>query len=469
MNRNKEKSTGRQVVVCLFWLALWQLGAMAVSNELLLPSPVATVNALVGLFASTEFYMNVGWTLFRCLISMALAFCLGLLMAWLSHRNKAVRELISLPVWFFKAVPVMAIIIYVILIASADWVAIIVCFLMCFPIAYTNILSGLDSIPKELVELSQVYDLTRWQQIRYISMPAIASHIDAAIELIAGLSWKAVVTAEVLSIPKYSLGYEMINAKYYLETPTLFAYICVIVALSLLVEKVINVILKKSHSRGYSGTKMKFNGRTVAAGKAPEIRIAGLKKAYEDKAVLEDVNLTFEAAKPSVISAPSGYGKTTLARIIAGLEKADFGSISADTNMTISYLFQEDRLVPWLNVYDNMVLGMAARQTSPNNDEIAEVAKALEIEEVLYSLPEELSGGMKHRVALGRTFLSPCNVMILDEPFRGLDGDLKDRILANLWDKVTAEKTVIVITHEAEMFEEKIAEPLQMRGFYGIQ
>ncbi len=106
----------------------------------------------------------------------------------------------------------MAIIIYVILIAEADWVAIIVCFLMCFPIVYTNILAGLDSMGNELKEMACVYKLNDVQKVIYIYGPSVKPQINSALRLICGLSWKAVVAAEVLSIPKYSIGYEMINS-----------------------------------------------------------------------------------------------------------------------------------------------------------------------------------------------------------------------------------------------------------------
>ena len=78
----------------------------------------------------------------------------------------------------------------------------------------------------------------------------------SAVQLIAGMSWKAVVAAEVLSIPKYSLGYEMMNSKYYLQTPVLFAYILVIVVLSLAMEKIIGLLMGRSVPSGYEGSRL---------------------------------------------------------------------------------------------------------------------------------------------------------------------------------------------------------------------
>ena len=101
-----------------------------------------------------EFYLNIAWTVFRCILAMGLSFGAGVIFAWSAYRCSAVRSLLSLPVAFFKAVPVMAIIIYVILLADSDWVAVIVCFFMCFPIVYTNILAGLDALSGEYLEVA---------------------------------------------------------------------------------------------------------------------------------------------------------------------------------------------------------------------------------------------------------------------------------------------------------------------------
>lgn len=450
----KNNKTGRQIAVCLFWLALWQALAMAVSNSLLLPAPWQTAAALLELAGRGGFYLNILWTLMRCLSAMVLSFAIGAAAAFCAYKRPWLRSLLTLPVGFFKAVPVMAIIIYVILLAKADAVAVIVCFLMCFPVVYTNILAGLDAMPRELLELAKVYWLTDWQTIRYMYIPGIEAQIKASVRLIAGLSWKAVVAAEVLSIPKFSLGYEMLSAKYYLETPQLFAYILVIVALSLIMEKIINLCLARTGSRDYRGSKLFSKDEGEASEETckepPALSFCGVCKSYGDKSVLDDFNAEIKEGKVTALMGPSGRGKTTVARILAMVENMDSGEIRFSAGHKLSYLFQEDRLVPWLNVYDNLALGLVRENKSPNSDMIFDMAKSLEIEDALWQLPGSLSGGMSHRVAMGRTFLADSNLMILDEPFRGLDEDLKKRIIEKLWKKETEGKTVLLITHNSE-------------------
>lgn len=500
----KNRRTLRQGAVALFWIGAWQLLAMLIGNRLLLPSPADTIKTLAVLAGEGDFYLNIGWTLFRCALSIALSFAAGITAGWAAYRLRLVRSFLTLPVGFFKAVPVMAVIIYVILLAEADWVAVVVCFLMCFPVVYTNVLSGLDSMERELLELAQVYEFTAFQRVKHIYFPGIMPQIKAAVKLIAGLSWKAVVAAEVLSIPKYSLGYEMINAKYYLETATLFSYILVIVILSLAMEKLIDRCLKRWSFKAYEGSRLlKRTDVVVGAGTqdadedahaAPAgISVRGLFKGFGGKEVLKGADMEFKAGEVTSLTGPSGHGKTTLVRIIAGLETADKGSVvirrASDDDgrgaaerssgggdivggvisggrkyvsdgSKLSYLFQEDRLIPWLNVFDNIAVSLM-REGRISEAEIKAMSEALEISDSLWKLPGELSGGMRHRTALGRTFVSAADIMILDEPFRGLDEKLKARIIDSLWEKAIRGKTVIMITHsknDAETLGDRIIE-----------
>lgn len=455
VNNGLEKNSkiGRLTLVCLFWLAVWQVGSLAVGNSLLFPTVFETLGALKGLVQDTSFYLDVAWTLFRCLLAVLLSFALGFVLAGLAYKSGLVRSFMTLPVSFFKAVPVMAIVIYLILLIKSDWVAVAACFLMCFPIVYTNILEGLDSVQKEFFEVAKIYEFKKRDIEKYIFWPSLTPNLNAAMKIVAGLSWKAVVAAEVLSVPDFSLGQGMISAKYYLETPKLFAYILVIVALSLILEKAIMALTNRLLPKAYEGSKIRAVSMAEKPPKAPMIKLSNINKSFGDKEVLHGITCEIEAGDRVAISGPSGSGKTTLARIIAGLDNADGGKIEVDTKLDVSFLFQEDRLLPWLNVYDNLAVGAFRKNASLNDDAILSMAKALELEDVLWNIPEALSGGMKHRVALGRTLLADCKLLILDEPFRGLDEELKSRIVDRLWDESTTDKTVIVISHSQEDLE----------------
>ena len=460
-NKENANSIYRICAAGLIWIVIWFLAAFAIGSDLILPGPVRTVQALAGLIATGAFWIDVLWTLFRVILGMVISFAAGSVCAALACRNKAFRDFLRLPVSFFKSIPVMAIIIYVILVIKADWVAVVVCFLMCFPIAYTNMLSGLMSMRKEFDELGTVLGMSGKQRKSIIERPELQPQIRASVNLIAGMSWKVVVASEVLAIPEHSIGYQMLNAKYYLETPDLFAYIIVLIILSLAVEKAASYIA----GLGYRnvGKRVRDEVKTAGdmSGTGPvTVKLTGVSKSFvsEDgttKKVLNDANMEFTQGVTALLG-PSGEGKTTIARLILGLEKPDAGEVAIIPEARPDVLFQEDRLFPWLTVEENMLLAYIDEGTSDPAGSVREMAEKLEIDDSLSKKPDELSGGMAHRAALGRALLGSGRLLILDEPMRGLDQELVERLIQRIDDPLRHDpygngRTVVLITHDEEL------------------
>lgn len=477
----------RKALILLIWIAIWQVAAVAVGSKLLLPSPVDTVTALLGMLGDSGFYLDALATIGRCLVAMLLALALGFLLSVESYRHRAVRDILSLPVSLFKSIPIMAVAIYMILLLSPSNVPVLVCWIMCFPIVYTNLLTGLDSMDNSLLEMAKVYSISGRRKLRLIYMPSLYPYFSSAMSLMAGMSWKAIVTAEVLSIPKFSLGYELMNAKYYLNTDKLFAYVLTIIAISVAFERLIKLVLTRFKPHEYQYSKVwKLGEDTAESGKIGHaevvmhdaVKLTAVNKSYGEKSVLENFDLTLEPGRVTALMGPSGRGKTTVARILSGLETADAGEVRAPER--IAYLFQEDRLIPWLNVYDNLaiVLGNATVQGGDTtsvgtnetndtnetnlsneinvtkvtnaNDVIHRMLRTVELDEEAWKLPGELSGGMSYRVAMARAFIYDADFLIADEPFRGLDAETKKKAIDKLWKPGVADKTVLLITHSAE-------------------
>ena len=458
------KSSYIKWIAFAVWMLIWFFAAHAVGNNVLLPSPRATILALISLVGTGKFWMNVFWTVLRTVLGIVISFGLGTACAALANKNLAVREFLRLPVNFFKSIPVMAIIIYVILVVKSTWVAVVVCFLMCFPIAYTNILNGLQSLDPSRLELGASLGLSKKQMIKYIIRPSLDTQIKTALSLITGMSWKVVVASEVLAIPKFSIGYQMLNSKYYLETPELFAYMIVLIVLSLLMEKLVAMIAGLNTVKLGMSLEREAEGAPIISLDDSPARISFKKvsKSFnsEDGSVihaLEDFSYEFTPGITAVL-APSGAGKTTMARIIKGFEEPDSGTLTGAKNSRMAYLFQEDRLLPWLSVKGNMLLALLAGNCTGQAAEaaVAATAEKLEIADALLMMPSELSGGMAHRAAMGRTLLFGGEVLILDEPFRGLDEELRGRIIEDISDELRPTdrpKTVILITHDEDLAE----------------
>ena len=139
-NQTGEKHTGRKIAAALLWLLLWQLASMAFGKSFVLPSPVFTCRTLLQLCTQALFWRSCAVTLLRTAGGMALAALLGFLCAWAAWKSGWVREILAVPSAVIKSVPVMSVILIALLCLKSHIVPVFVCFLMCFPVMYTNIL-----------------------------------------------------------------------------------------------------------------------------------------------------------------------------------------------------------------------------------------------------------------------------------------------------------------------------------------
>jgi ABC-type nitrate/sulfonate/bicarbonate transport system ATPase subunit len=169
------------------------------------------------------------------------------------------------------------------------------------------------------------------------------------------------------------------------------------------------------------------------------MKLEKINVSYEDKQVLKDYSAEFSPGI-SLLTGPSGFGKTTLLHTIAGLIKPESGSIEGAPKRP-ALMFQDDRLFPWLSALKNIeiVCDDEARARS--------LLKAVELEAEADSMPEELSGGMRRRIALARALAFGGDMLLLDEPYKGMDIELITR-LAPLIKSQTI--PVIISTHSPE-------------------
>ena len=171
--------------------------------------------------------------------------------------------------------------------------------------------------------------------------------------------------------------------------------------------------------------------------------------SYPDKEIYKNFNAVFFGGKINVVLGASGVGKTTLLNALTGLSGFD-GEIE-NMPKNVSYIFQSDRLVKTISVEKNLdfVLKNAIPDKTARKNAIYDMAKLLEISDVLKRLPTEISGGQVQRVQMARAFLYPSEVMLLDEPFKGLDVSLKTRLIKKfleLWGRDG--RTVVLVTHD---------------------
>lgn len=220
-----------------FWLAVWQAGSMAFDQVLLLPSPLAALARLGELAVTGDFWRAVGWSSARILGGFLLACLAAVALAVPAFRLRWVRELLAPLVAAVKAVPVASFIILALVWLNSQSLSLFIAGLMVFPPVYLNVLTGIGQADQALLEMARVFRVPLSRRLRGIYLPAVLPHFRAACSLGLGLCWKAGIAAEVIGLPNGSLGERLYTAKVYFQTADLFAWTAVIVALSLLFEK----------------------------------------------------------------------------------------------------------------------------------------------------------------------------------------------------------------------------------------
>lgn len=165
--------------------------------------------------------------------------------------------------------------------------------------------------------------------------------------------------------------------------------------------------------------------------------------AYGEKPVLQSVSLTLPDTGAVCLFGASGCGKTTLLRLLAGLEKPDDGRITGMHGKRVAMQFQEDRLLPWLTVLENVALALKGPDT---RERAAEWLALVGLTDAAEYRPAALSGGMRRRAALARALAAQADVLLLDEPFSGMDEgswrELAEHIAAGY-----ANRLVVLVTH----------------------
>lgn len=183
-----------------------------------------------------------------------------------------------------------------------------------------------------------------------------------------------------------------------------------------------------------------------------------ISKSFGEKQVLKDFSFEFPYGSVTAIRGESGCGKTTLLRIIAGLEKADTGEIFGVQNGKIAFLFQEDRLFPWLTARQNVE---AVIKDKTRLSLATEILCELGLKNELNAYPSQLSGGMCRRVAIARALAYDSDVLILDEALRGLDEKNIENTVAVI-KKYSAGKTIISVTHAPSSLEDNASFTLML-------
>ena len=261
------KVVKKVIVPLVFWLAVWQIAAWAVGDSvffggplllkethLLLPGPWTVLRTLTELVVEAQFWQTAGLTLLRVFLGLVAGGVLGVLIAVLTCASVWCDRLLSPLVKVIRATPVASFILLVLLWVQTGRVPGVISALMVLPIVWGNVSKGIRQTDPMLLEMAKAYRFDAWKRLKLIYVPSMAPYFNAGVETGLGLAWKAGVAAEVLCHPKWGIGTQVYLSKLNLETPDLFAWTAVVIALSFLVESVLVRLLRKA---------VKFHGSSL--------------------------------------------------------------------------------------------------------------------------------------------------------------------------------------------------------------
>lgn len=447
MNKRLKKS-----VILLIWLLIWQAVAVIVNNPIYFASPALVIKELAGKVLEATFIQSIGGSLVRIITGFAVAFILAYISAFGSFKCAWLREFISPLVTFLKAVPVAAVAVILLIWWGPKYLVLCISLMIVYPNIYANMQTGLASVDDRLKQMADVYKIGPLKRLLWIYRPAYMPYLLSSAAVSLGMCFKAGIAAEIIGLPEFSIGERLYRDKIYLNTAGVFAWVIVILIVSSATERLMVYGLKrlsmvpkpcisevKVTDKIIDKTANKVSRSDASVGSEYALIAERISKSYDERMIV-DTSVMLESGKVYYLKAPSGAGKTTLLGILSGIIKPDSGTVQSGD---ISMVFQDDRLIESANGLRNLeIAGCVGDLSSELNGLIPTAHMDLPV--------SKLSGGERRRLSIARAMLHPSDVVIMDEPFTGLDEESKKATIEWII-KHLGGRTLIYTTHDTDI------------------
>lgn len=443
--------------ICILLLC-WQLLAYITNQPELVPSVSRLFVTLSKLIRTTEFYHSLIVTVGRGMLGIFISFILAMLLAVLFVRHKLIYELFRPLLSLMRSVPVISFILLALIFLQPEHIPFIIAMLTMLPLLCENLTKGLQNLKLGLRNMAKSFRISRINYYSQVVYPQLKPFLFSGLASALGFGWRAIIMGEVLAQCTFGIGSEMKKAQTFIDVPMLMAWTIVAIAISFIFDKGIDYIGKIHFPIRISPASVREQKNSI--GKPvntirhePIVSLINVYKSYGDKAVLKDISFSFEQGKIYGISAPSGAGKSTLLHLIDGSLQSSSGTIiTPDRNKGIACVFQEPELIEHLSVLDNVILPLVSWYSFAEANVIAlKFLDMMEISDLASRYPNELSYGQQQRVAIARAQAYPSCLLLMDEPFKGLDNELIKRITLRLRElQQNSTQTIIFVTHKPE-------------------
>lgn len=431
------KAVAAAGAVAAFWLAVWMLAAALVAQPLILPGPGAVALALLRLVCDGSTWAILAGSGVRILGGLALAAVCGSVLAGNSSRSRAFAHLVAPALSFVKATPVACVVVLLLIWLGSARVSIAAVFLMALPGVYFSLAEGLAQVNKPLKQMFRLHGVRGWRLFCAHTWREVLPFVLSCARAVIGMSWKAGVAAELIGMAVGTVGERIYQAKLLIETADLLAWTVLVVAASWACERVLVWLLRVSGSVAW-GAAVRAHGHGLRgrAGAAGDGAAAELTLAVGDRApwapALDGLVLNVPAGGRICVMGASGVGKSTLLSLAAG-ECAP-----------CSMVFQDARLVESASALENVLVCADVRVDASS---AAALLRLLVPGIDVHARVAELSGGQRRRVEIARALLCGGCVVILDEPFTGLDTAARDATTKVVLDLLDG-RMLLLATHD---------------------
>ena len=398
-------------------ILIWQGVAVSFNNRLLLPSFWDVLIEIYKIIKNKEFFKLIFSSSFRCIQSFILSIIISIVLVITSYFSKVVYNILYPIITFMKAVPTMAFIVLLLIWTSKDLSPIIIGILISLPIFYDEMLNSLFNIDEGLLKMIKIYRISKLDKIKVIVIPVIYMEIKKIMSSTISLIFKVVISSEVYAQPQYGIGSIIQFEKLQLNTAAIIGWMIIITLIICFIDFITTKLIRGEREN------------------------ANINFKYGSNEIYNNFNIEFQQGKVNCIIGESGCGKTTLLNYIS--EKLYY------ENKRIAYVFQEDNLIPWKNIYVNLkIVAKKYFEKSILEKEINNALVKVRLEKYKYFYPRELSGGMRQRINFARALIGNPEVILMDEPFKSLDIKSKNNMIELIKNLKNTDITIILVTHD---------------------
>lgn len=449
----------RIVLTCLSILLIpvaWQLLSWQMAQPQLIPSFPDLIRALFRLVYSPGFLVSIGTTCLRACVGLLLSLAAASITAFLLNRSEAIRFLFMPWLSLLRSVSVISFILLALIFLNPEMIPLLIAFLTMYPLLTENLLKGLMNRRDSWKMLARQFHLNAWNRLFQINYPQLRPYLFSGLASAVGFGWRAIIMGEVLSQCVDGIGKRMKEAQVFIDVPELIAWTLVAIVLSWLTDKLISRLSDWQPSVRYRHSAVELQAVSL---KPNDICLTDVSYSYG----VHHMNIILKTGKIYALSAPSGQGKTTLLQLLNGTLRPTGGEITGLPQQTAN-LFQEPTLLPQLTAKENIMLGGAAYyDRAILEQQSLRLLTAFQLEKQAERYPAALSYGQQQRVALARALMFPAGLLLLDEPFNGLDVELRQLVARFLveWQQ-EKQATVVFSSHHADEIKAMNAEVITL-------